>query len=70
MTKTIQRITRAVILLLLLRFVYFETGAWTVLALSLIFIGAEIQGYIIARWTNEINSIILSSHEPKGKGDK
>jgi len=69
MTKTIQRITRLIILSLLLYNVYLETGIWTVIALTLIFIGAEIQGYIIARWTNEINSIILSNHEPKAKED-
>ena len=66
MTKTIQRITRWLILVLLLRNVYFECGIWTVLAFVWVFAWQEVAGYITARWT-AINSMLLSAYEPKTK---
>ena len=68
--KLIQRITRWLILILILRNVYFEAGTWTAIAIGLIFIGAEIQGFMMARWSNVIETIILSGREPKGNEDK
>lgn len=65
MNKTIQRITRVIILSLLLRNVYSESGIWTVAALALIFATMELQSYMMVRWSNEIQSIILSAREPK-----
>jgi len=69
MAKSIQRITRWMITALLLRNVYIETGPWTTIAIGLIFVGSEVWGYTIARWSNVIETIILSSHEPKDRGE-
>lgn len=67
MTKTIQRLARLVILVLLLYNVYLETGAWTVTALVWIFAWQEVTGYIMARWS-AINAMLLSAHDkPKDK---
>jgi len=67
MTKLIQRITRWLILLLILRNVYDEAGIWTVIAFGVVYVGAEVWGYTLARWGGVIETIILSSHEPKEK---
>lgn len=63
--KTIQRITRWFLTLLLLRGVYFETGIFTAVSIGLIFISIELIGYIVAKWTNAIMDAILSARDPK-----
>lgn len=65
MTKTIQRTIRLVIISLLLRNVYFETGIWTVVALAWLFITIELRNYVLSQWSNEIQSIILSARDRK-----
>lgn len=47
--RKIPIISRIILTLLLIYGVYTETGMWTALSLFLVFVGIEIQGYLIGK---------------------